>query len=154
MKPLTAEDIALNNSGTLTNDQLSQIRKKGIINTIAALCFLAFIPIGLFATNIRSTTVLVIWMGSAILFGGIFLWLAVQYLFLKKEGHTIQQITGKIEKKPSGNKNTNLRIGERNFFLRNTEVKTMEHGEEYTVYFIDNPKMPLGYVAKQDLASN
>ena len=149
MNALTSEDIALNSSGTLTKDQLSQIKKKGIVNTIAALCFLAFIPIGLFATNIRSTTVLVIWLGSAILFGGIFLWIAASYLFVKKDGHTVQQITGKAEKKPSGNKNTNLKIGERNFFLRNTEVKSIEHGAEYTVYFIENPKFPLGYTRRE-----
>lgn len=148
MKPLTEEDIATNKSGTLTKDQVRQIKSKGIVNTIAALCFLTFIPIGIFGANLKSGTALVIWIIVASLFGIIFLWLAASYLFLKKDGHEILQVSGAIGIKPSGNRNVLLKIGERTFFLRKTEVAAMKEGEEYTVYFLEDPKMPLGYVQK------
>lgn len=148
MKPLSEDDIATNRSGTLTKDQMWQIKSKGIVNSIAALCFLAFIPIGIFATNMKSGTTLVIWIIVAVFFGGIFLWLAASYLFVKNEGHEILEVSGAIEKKPSGNKNVWLKIGERSFFLRKGEVAALKEGEEYTIYFIENPKMPLGYTRK------
>lgn len=148
MKALNEEDLALNRSGTLTKEQLWVIKSKGVINLIAGLCFLVMIPLAIFAAKIKWGAVLYIWIAVAVLLGSVFLWLAKTYIFIKKDGHEIQSISGVIEKKNSGNKNVILKIGERSFFLRKNDVEAMKEGKEYTVYFIDDPKFPLGYVLK------
>lgn len=146
MKKLSAEDIELNRSGTLSKDQLWNIKSKGVVNAIAGACFLVLIPLGYFASNIRSGTMLIIFTVGGSLFAAAFFWSAWGYLFIKSDGHEITTITGKAEKKNSGNKNVVLKIGDRSFFLRKSEVQAMKDGEDYTIYYIEKQRIPIGWV--------
>ena len=87
-----------------------------------------------------------VWLGGAALMAIIFLWQARTFLFLRKDGHEVKSLTGRILLKPSGNKNEVLTIGEMSFFLRKTDVRSMNNGQEYTIYYIEAPKTMLGYV--------
>ncbi len=145
MNKLTQEDIDLNRSGALTKDQLWYIKSKGVVNVITGACFLILVPAAVLMADIRMGVLLYVWIGAGLLFAGIFFWSAWGYLTVKKEGHNIQQVTGKAEKKSSGNKNVMLKIQDRSFFVRKGDVLAMKEGEEYTLYFIEEPRIPLGW---------
>lgn len=142
---LSPEEITLNRSGTLSPAQVKTIRGKGFTRLIAGLCFLAFVPMGIFVVKIQWGTMLIIWIIGGILFAGVFLWSAWNYLFIKKEGQEILQVSGKAEKKNTGNKNVVVKIGERSFFLTRNETESLQHGEDYTLFFLENPRLPLGW---------
>ena len=145
MKSLSSEDLEINRTGTLTKDQLRHIRNKGVVNAIAGLCFLVLLPALILSANIRVGTLLYVVGGAGILFALVFFWSAWGYLSLKKEGHDIKNISGKAEMKSSGNKNIILKIQDRSFFVRKGDVASMSEGEEYTLYYIEDPRVALGW---------
>lgn len=146
MKKLTAEDIDLNRSGTLTKDQLWNIKSKGVVNAIAGACFFALIPLGYFASNIRSGTMLIIFLVGGSLLGSALLWIAWGYLFIKADGHEIITITGIVEKKNSGTKSVVLKIGDRSFLLKKDDVASIKEGEEYTIHYLAEQRIPIGWM--------
>jgi hypothetical protein len=146
LKKLTEEDIEVNRSGTLTKDQLWNIKSKGVVNAIAGACFFALIPLAYFASNIRSGAMLIIFLVGGSLLGAAFLWIAWGYLFIKPDGHEIITITGKVEKKNSGNKSVVLKIGDRSFLLRKNDVAAIKEGEEYTIHYLGKQRIPIGWM--------
>jgi hypothetical protein len=146
MKQLTEEDIRTNAAGTLTKEQLSQLRRKGVVNAIAGACFLVFVPMGIFTANMKVGVLFFIWILGGTLFAVAFLWSAWGYLFIKPDGHGITPISGKASKKNSGNKNVVLKIGERSFFLKTSETEGIVDGEEYTVYYLEKQRIPVGWI--------
>lgn len=145
MKPLSEQDIAANRAGTLTAYQLSGIRKKGVVNAIAGVCFLVFVPMGIFTANIKTGVLFYLWVLGGSLFALVFLWSAWGYLSTKAGGHEITTLSGKVELKNSGSKNVVLRINERSFFLRRQETAALQNGQEYTVYVLEKHRLPIGW---------
>lgn len=152
---LTEEDVALNLKGELTAAQVSKIRRKGIVQLVAGLCFLVLVPASVLMANIHWGILLIIWLVAGLFFAGIFLWSAWTYLLMKKSGLDIHHISGKVELKTSGNKNVVVKIGERSFFMTRNDSSSIINGADYTLYFLENPKLPIGWtqnVAKESAA--
>jgi hypothetical protein len=142
---LTTEEIELNRSGTLSPAQLKSIRGKGITRLISGLCVLAFVPMGIFVVKIHPGVMMILWIVGGLAFAGVFLWSAWNYLFIKPDGHEIQKVSGVAEKKNTGNKNVVIKIAERSFFMTSSQAMSLKDGEDYTLFFLENPRLPLGW---------
>ena len=147
---LSPEEITLNRSGTLSPAQLKSIRGKGIARLVSGLCFLAFVPMGIFVVKIHWGILMILWVVGGLAFAGIFLWSAWNYLFIKAEGHEILHVSGKAEKKNSGNRNVVVKINDRSFFMLSSQAMSIRNGEDYTLFFLENPRLPLGWYRNND----
>lgn len=145
---LTAEESALNSRGELTIAQLKKIRRKGVTQLIAGIVFLIIVPLSVFMSHIKWGPLLLIWLLSGLFFGGILLWSAKTYLVIKPTGNTIHSLEGAVTLKKSGTKHTIATIAERSFMLMRNESATLTDGKEFTLYYLEDPRMVVGWFPK------
>lgn len=146
---ITPDEVELNKAGTLTIDQMKKIRRKGVIQLIAGVFFLIILPASIVVANINWGALAFIWLTAGLVFAGIFLWSARTYLRMKPGGHEIQSISGKVSLKNSGSKHVLVKINDRGFLLMKNESASLRDGELFTLYFIDDPRMVVGWTRDQ-----
>lgn len=146
---LTDEEASLNTSGKLTEIQLKKIRRKGVGHFIAGMVFLILVPLSVITADIKFGPLMLIWLLSGLFFAGILFWSAKSYLLMKREGHTIISVRGAVKTKNSGSKHVLVTINERSFLLMKNESATLKDGQEYILYYLEDPKTALGWVPAQ-----
>lgn len=142
---MTPDDTVLNAAGKLTDFQHRKIRRKGVAQLIAGICFLILVPASLLTINVQWGALTITWLVVGLLFAGIFLWSAKGYLLMKREGHDIHQITGTVRLKNSGNRHVLVTVNERSFLLMKNESASLRENEEFTLYFLEDPRMVIGW---------
>lgn len=142
---LTAEESEENSHGELTVTQLKRIRRKGVTQLIAGILFLVVVPLSVFMSNIKWGPLLLIWLLSGLFFAGLLLWSAKSYLIIKSTGNNIHSLSGKVTLKKSGNKHTVVTLNERSFMLMRNESATLTEGKEFTLYYLEDPRMVVGW---------
>jgi hypothetical protein len=145
---MTPEDAALNSEGKLTQFQLKKIRRRGIVQLIAGICFLILVPTSILTVQVQWGVLTIVWLVVGLLFAGIFLWTAKGYLLMKMDGHTIHRISGPVRLKNSGSRHVLVTINDRSFLLMKNESAALRENEEYTLYFLEDPRMVIGWTAK------
>lgn len=147
---ISEAEAQLNQRGSLTETQLKKIRRKGVGQFIAGLVFLILVPLSVFMANIKFGPLMLVWLLSGLFFAGLLFWSARSYLFMKADGHNILSLRGNVKTKSSGSKHTLVTINERSFLLMKNEAATLKDGQEYILYFIEDPKTALGWIAPTD----
>lgn len=145
MKLLTAEEIQLNNHGSLSDLQYSHLKRYGYSQLIVAGIFVVLVLVSVFMTNMKWNWLSAIWMGGGALFASIYVYTAVAYLKLKKNGNEIHKVAGTAEIKDSGKRHRLLRIGDQSFFILTNQSAGIENGKSYIVYYLDNPRTVTGW---------
>lgn len=142
---LNQEDLALNQAGTLSDYQLKKIRRRGVVQVVAGACLLIIVPAAVLMSDVRLGPLLIIWLLAGLFFAGLFFWTAKSYLTMKAGGNNIQSISGVVRLKNSGSKHVVATVNERGFLLMKNESSTLKSGESYTLYFIDDPRVVVGW---------
>jgi len=145
MKLLSAEEIQLNDSGTLSDLQYSHLKRYGYSQLLVAGIFVALVVVSVFMTNMKWNWLTAIWMGGGALFASIYVYTAVAYLKLKKDGNGIHKVSGVADIKDSGKRHRLLRIGDQSFFILRNQSAGIENSKSYTVYYLDNPRTVTGW---------
>lgn len=145
---LTAEESEFNSRGELTPAQLKKIRRKGVTQLIAGIIFLIIVPLSVFMSHIKWGPLLLIWLLSGLFFGGLLLWSARSYLVIKPAGNKIHSLEGTISLKKSGTKHTIVTVCERSFMLMRNESATLTDGRNFTLYYLEDPRMVVGWFPK------
>lgn len=145
MKLLSAEEIQLNDSGTLSDLQYSHLKRYGYSQLLVAGIFVALVVVSVFMTNMKWNWLTAIWMGGGALFASIYVYTAVAYLKLKKDGNGILKVSGVADIKDSGKRHRLLRIGDQSFFILRNQSAGIENSKSYTVYYLDNPRTVTGW---------
>jgi hypothetical protein len=146
MKLLSVEEIQLNDSGSLSDLQYSHLKRYGYSQLLVAGIFVVLVFVSVMMTNIKWNWLTAIWMGGGALFSSIYVYTAVGYLKIKKDGNTINKVSGNAEIKESGKRHRLLSIGEQSFFLLKNQSAGIENGKSYTVYYLDNPRTVTGWL--------
>lgn len=142
---LNHEELALNESGTLTESQLRKIKRKGVVQAVAGVCFLILVPAAVLMADIRLGPLLIIWLLGGLFFAGLFFWSAKSYLTMKADGNKVQSVSGVVSLKNSGSKHVVATVNERGFLLMKNESASLKSGESYTLYYIDDPRLVVGW---------
>jgi hypothetical protein len=151
---LNQEDLALNQTGTLSGYQLKKIKRKGVVQVVAGACFLIIVPAAVLMSDVKLGIVLIIWLIAGLFFAGLFFWSAKDYLNMKAAGNRILSITGVVSLKNSGSKHVVATVNERGFLLMKNESSTLKSGESYTLYYIDDPRVVVGWTKEQVAVNN
>lgn len=146
---ITPQEVAINSSGTLTEAQLKKIRRKGVVQLIAGICFLILVPVSVLMANINWGIILIIWVLAGLFFAGVFLWSAKGYLSMKADGHTILSVSGPVKIKNSGSKHVLVTVNERSFLLMKNESATLRTDEPYTLFYMEDPKILVGWIRQE-----
>ncbi len=146
MKLLSVEEIQLNDSGSLTDLQYSHLKRYGYSQLLVAGIFVALVVVSVFMTNMKWNWLTAIWMGGGALFASIYVYTAVAYLKLKRDGNDIQKTSGIAEIKESGKRHRLLRIGDQSFFILRNQSSGIENSKSYTVYYLDSPRAVTGWI--------
>lgn len=146
MKLLNAEEIQLNDSGSLSDLQYSHLKRYGYSQLLVAGIFIALVVVSVFMTNMRWNWLSAMWIGGGALFASIYVYTAAGYLKITKYGNTINKVSGSTEIKESGKRHRLLRIGDQSFFILRNQSAGIENGKSYTVYYLDNPRTVTGWI--------
>lgn len=143
---LTSEESKLNSRGELTAAQLKKIRRKGVTQLIAGIVFLVAVPLSVFMSNIKWGPLLLIWLLSGLFFAALLIWSSKTYLIIKATGNKIHSLEGTVTLKKSGSKHTVVTVNERGFMLMRNESATLIDGKEFTLYYLEDPRMVVGWI--------
>lgn len=155
MAILTEEEIRTNATGILSVAQLKRIRRKGYGQLVAAISFLILVPASVLMADMRLGVLLIIWLVFGLLFAGIFLHSAITYLRIKPSTPVnINSVSGKIIVKPSGKRNVIITINERTFFMMVNEASSLKDGKSYTLFYLDKPKVVIGWTEIESAVEN
>lgn len=146
MKLLNAEEIQLNNSGSLSDLQYSHLKRYGYSQLLVAGIFVVLVVVSVFMTNMKWNWLTAIWMGGGALFASIYIYTARAYLKLKREGNELHKVSGIAEIKDSGKRHRLLRIGDQSFFILRNQSAGIENSKSYTVYYLDSPRTVTGWI--------
>lgn len=146
MKVLTQEEIHLNNAGVLSDRQLLLLKRYGLSQLLVAGIFIILIVLSVFITNMKWNWLTAIWIIGGALFAFIYVYTAISYLKITKEDNSINKVSGYTQIKESGKRHRLLRVGEQSFFLLKNLSASIENGKNYTVYYLDNPRVVLGWI--------
>lgn len=146
MKLLTTEEKQLNENGSLSDLQYSHLKRYGYSQLLVAGIFVVLVLVSVLMTNMKWNWLTAIWIGGGALFASIYVYTAMGYLKIKKDGNIIHMVTGNAEIKESGKRHRLLRIGDQSFFLLKNQSAGIQNEKSYTVYYLDNPRTVTGWI--------
>jgi hypothetical protein len=146
MKQLSEEEVLLNETGSLSTSQFSHLKRYGYSQLLVAGIFVVLVFVSILMTNMKWNWLTAIWIGGGALFASIYVYTAVGYLRVKKDGNAIQKVHGIAEIKESGKRHRLLRIGDQSFFLLKNQSAGIDNNRSYTVFYLDNPRTVTGWL--------
>lgn len=146
MKNLNEEEQNLNLRGSLSEVQFKHLQKYGWSQLIVAGIFVALLVVSMLMTQMKWSWLTLIWIGGGLLFTGIYVYTALTYLRIKRIGNLIQTVSGITVIKDSGKRHRLLKIGDQSFFVLKNQSAGIENNKEYTVFYLDNPRVVLGWI--------